>query len=100
MIQAGEVLDGYRVLRRIGAGGFGEVWLCRSEALGDLRALKFVKTSDAEHLNKEFEALSRYRAAAGQLRSPAIMPIEHANMRKDGLFYIMPLADGADTSAQ
>jgi serine/threonine-protein kinase len=87
------------VLRRIGAGGFGEVWLCQSEALGDYRALKFVPARDEEHLRKEFEALGRYRAAAGRLRSPAIMPIEHANVRADGLYYVMPLADGEGVCA-
>jgi len=94
MLQPGESLDGYRVIRLIGSGGFGAVWLCQSEAMGDFRALKFIPAVDQERLKKEFDALCRYRTAAGQLRSPAIMPIEHVNLRNDGLFYIMPLADG------
>jgi len=94
MLQPGESLDGYRVIRLIGSGGFGAVWLCRSEAVGDFRALKFIPAVDQDRLKKEFDALCRYRTAAGQLRSPAIMPIEHVNLRNDGLFYIMPLADG------
>ena len=94
MLQPGESLDGYRVIRLIGSGGFGEVWLCQSEALGDLRALKFIPATDQGRIEKEFDALCRYRTAAGQLRSPSIMPIEHVNRRSDGLFYIMPLADG------
>ena len=94
MLQPGESLDGYRVIRLIGSGGFGAVWLCQSEALGDYRALKFIPAIDPGRIEKEFDALCRYRTAAGQLRSPSIMPIEHVNRRSDGLFYIMPLADG------
>ena len=94
MIQPGELLDGYRTIRLIGSGGFGAVWLCRSEAVGDLRALKFVPILDEGRHDREFEALTRYRQSANQLRSPAIIPIEHVNRREDGLFYIMPLSDG------
>ena len=98
MLQPGESLDGYRVIRLIGSGGFGAVWLCQSEALGDYRALKFIPDIDPGRIQKEFDALCRYRTAAGQLRSPSIMPIEHVNRRSDGLFYIMPLADGYGSS--
>lgn len=94
MIQPGELLDGYRTIRLIGSGGFGAVWLCRSEAVGDLRALKFIPILDEERHDREFEALTRYRQSANQLRSPAILLIEHVNRREDGLFYIMPLCDG------
>ena len=94
MLQPGESLDGYRVIRLIGSGGFGAVWLCQSEALGDFRALKFIPAIDPGRIEKEFDALCRYRTAAGRLRSPSVMPIEHVNRRIDGLFYIMPLADG------
>jgi len=94
VIQPGELLDGYRTLRLIGSGGFGAVWLCRSEAVGDLRALKFVPILDQGRHDREFVALTRYRQSANQLRSPAIIPIEHVNRREDGLFYIMPLSDG------
>ena len=98
MLQPGESLDGYRVIRLIGSGGFGEVWLCQSEALGDFRALKFIPAMDPGRIEKEFDALCRYRTAAGQLRSPSIMRIEHVNRRSDGLYYIMPLADGYGSS--
>jgi serine/threonine protein kinase len=98
MLQPSESLDGYRVIRLIGSGGFGAVWLCQSEALGDYRALKFIPDIDPGRIQKEFDALCRYRTAAGQLRSPSIMPIEHVNRRSDGLYYIMPLADGYGSS--
>lgn len=94
MIHSGEVLDGYRAIRRIGAGGFGEVWLCRNEAFGDLRALKFIPSADRARLAREHAALRQYREESGKLLNKALMPIEHANLRADGMFYVMPLADG------
>ncbi len=94
MPQPGEIFDNYRLIRRIGAGGFGEVWLCRSEVLGDRHALKFVAGARPEILQKEFAALMHYRRVAAQLRSPYLMPVEHVGRNDGGLFYVMPLADG------
>ncbi|MCP5536142.1 MAG: hypothetical protein H7A51_07870 [Akkermansiaceae bacterium] len=88
------VLDGYRLIRFIGRGGFGEVWLCRSEVMGDYRALKMISTSNPGHLEKEYQSLLHYRNAAARLRSPHLVAIEHVNHDKNGLYYIMPLADG------
>ncbi len=89
------VLDGYRLIRFLGRGGFGEVWLCRSEAMGDYRALKFISTHDSDRLEKEYQALIHYRKAVGMLRSPRLVPIEHVNRNEAGLYYVMPLADGS-----
>jgi len=89
------VLDGYRLVRFLGRGGFGEVWLCRSEAMGDYRALKFIPAGDADLLEKEYDALLHYRKAAARLRSPHLVPIEHVNRNDAGLYYVMPLADGS-----
>lgn len=88
------ILDGYRLIRFLGQGGFGEVWLCQSAAMGDYRALKFIPISHSDRLEKEFEALLHYRKAAGRLRSPHLVPIEHVNQNETGLYYVMPLADG------
>jgi len=94
MPSPGDLYDGYRLIRQIGSGGFGEVWLCRSEAIGELKALKFVTASRPELLEKEVNSLVHYRQAANNLRSPHLMPIEHINRSGGGLFYVMPLADG------
>lgn len=94
LLQKDQLLDGYRLIRLIGQGGFGEVWLCQSQAMGDYRALKFIPAGDADLLEKEHHALGEYRKAAAQLRSPNLMPIEHVNRHEHGLFCVMPLADG------
>ncbi len=88
------VLDGYRLIRFLGRGGFGEVWLCQSVSMGDYRALKFIPITHADLLEKEYDALLHYRRAAAQLRSPHLVPIEHVNRNDAGLYYVMPLADG------
>jgi serine/threonine protein kinase len=89
------VLDGYRMIRFLGRGGFGEVWLCRSESMGDYRALKFIPSSHADRLEKEYEALLHFRKAAARLRSPHLVSIEHVGHSEAGLYYVMPLADGS-----
>ena len=94
MIQLGEILDGYRLIRPIGAGGFGEVWLCQSQDGGDFRALKFVPATHSGHLEKEFDAVCRYRSAAEQLHSLSLIPIQNPNLHDFGMTYLMPLADG------
>jgi serine/threonine protein kinase len=92
--QCGQILDGYRLIRFLGRGGFGEVWLCRSEAMGGYHAIKFIAGASPELLEKEYHALALYRNAAAKLRSPHLVPIEHINRNGTGLYYVMPLADG------
>ena len=87
------VLDGYRLIREIGRGGFGAVWLCRLEATGEYKALKFLSATNADHLERELEALIRYRAVVAQVQSSNLVSIEHVNRTASGLFYTMPLAD-------
>ena len=87
-------VDGYRLVRFLGRGGFGEVWLCRSGATASHHAIKFISGADPELLEKEHHSLTLYRAAAGRLRSPHLVSIEHINRHGDTLYYVMPLADG------
>jgi serine/threonine protein kinase len=89
-----QILDGYQLIRFLGRGGFGEVWLCRSEATVTYHALKFISGSDADLIEKEHHSLGLYRSAAARLRSPHLVPIEHINRHAAGLYYVMPLADG------
>ncbi len=91
--KTGMVLDGYQLVRPLGRGGFGEVWLCRSLAMGDFRAIKLISTGDPAKVAREHSAMLRYRAAAG-LDSRHLVPVEHINLDERALYYVMPLADG------
>lgn len=93
-LEPGQILDGYVIIRQIGAGGFGTVWLCRSELTGSHHALKFLIGGSSNLVKKELRALIHYQQASNRLRSLRLMPIQHINRLPSGLFYIMPLADG------
>jgi serine/threonine protein kinase len=88
------LLDGYRLIRPLGRGGFGEVWLCRSEAMGGYHAIKLVTATGDDQREKEYQSLVLFRQAAARIRSPHLVPIEHINAVGRLLYYVMPLADG------
>src|SRR4051812_1476293 len=55
----------YVLVRRIGAGAYGDVWLGRSVATGVLRAVKIVhraRFADERPFNREFEASKKFEA--------------------------------------
>jgi serine/threonine protein kinase len=92
---AGAEIDGYRLVRPIGQGGFGTVWLCWSDASRGYHALKWV-AGDAGGLKLELDALRKFREISQKLRSPNLIAIEHINLLSSGLIYTLPLADGME----
>ena len=93
-IEPGTQLDGYELIRPIGEGGFGQVWMCRATFTGEFKALKIVRASSTGEMAREFQGLVAYREKAPWVKSAALMPVEHANALPSGFFYVMPLADG------
>lgn len=59
-IREGIQLDGYELIRPIGAGGFGQVWLCRTFT-GNFKALKIMRGSFTGEIEREFHGLVAYR---------------------------------------
>jgi serine/threonine protein kinase len=91
---AAEPVPGYRLIERLGGGGFGEVWKC--EAPGGLhKAIKFVfgdlkSAGDNGHrAEQELKALSRVKT----VRHPFILSLERYDIIDGQLIIIMELAD-------
>ena len=77
------VLGRYRLLRRLGAGGFGTVWLAHDERLDRPVAVKRVPLEGGESPRAEREAL-----AAARLSHPGIVALYEAG-RDDQAYYLV-----------
>jgi serine/threonine protein kinase len=93
-ISAGTVIDKYQLIRLIGEGGFGSVWLAYSEILANHCALKILHHSDGASSRRELQAVQAYKKLAIGGVASGLIPIEHVGQIERRLFYVMPLADG------
>src|SRR5262249_11300707 len=88
-----EPIPGYRLIERLGGGGFGEVW--KAEAPGGLfKAIKFVygdlqTVDDGGRAEQELKALSRVKS----VHHPFILSLERYDIIEGQLLIVMELAD-------
>ena len=89
LLTVGAAFRGYRVLRRIGAGGTGEVYLARHEAMGVDHAVKVIARRQVEG-NAEFNArFFREVRIAARLHHPALVAVHDAGLDEvTGLYFV------------
>lgn len=92
------------LVRPIGEGGFGQVWLATNQTTGQLRAVKLIPLDVSDRVDpagRELMSLIHLERVAQQ-RHPHLAAIHHVGRTPQHLFYVMDLADdfsGAPPSA-
>jgi eukaryotic-like serine/threonine-protein kinase len=89
------VLDRYRLLRRLGGGGFGVVWLAHDLKLDRTVAVKRIPAPDADTAKRA----RREGVAAARLQHPAIVALHEAGNDDENVYLVSELVRG-DTYAR
>ncbi len=92
----------HELLRPIGSGAYGQVWLARN-ALGTLRAVKVVyrdQFEDERPYQREFRGILKYEPISR--KHEGLMAVLHVgrNNEADCFYYVMELADDAHAQSR
>jgi protein kinase-like protein len=84
----GQMLSGYHVIKRIGEGGMGIVYLARHQSLDRLAAVKFLGSHmihDSSYVQRFFQEAR----AAATLNHPNLVGVYDAGMVGENVYYIV-----------
>jgi tetratricopeptide (TPR) repeat protein len=89
--RVGQRLGRFELLRPLGAGGMGEVWLARQDGLERHVAVKILPSAthrpSIDRLRREAQALAR-------IRHPYVVPVHEVGEEGGLHYYVMDLVDG------
>src|SRR5437667_5114070 len=94
-----ETVSHYRITRKLGAGGMGEVYLAEDTRLGRAAALKFLPASYEYDPDRRARFMKEARAASA-LRSPYIAAIYDIGEHDGAMFLVMEYVEGDLLSAR
>lgn len=90
-------LGSYRLVKRLGVGGMGEVWLAEHRLLARQAAIKLIKQDAQRDGGLAQERFRREAQSLAQLRSRNTIELFDYGVTEDGtFFYVMELLDGVD----
>lgn len=95
----GTVLGRYRLLRRLGAGGMGSVYLAQHELIDRRVALKVLHAALARRPDARKRFLREARAAS-KVHHPGVVEIHDVAFAGDHVFFVMELLAGRDLAAR
>lgn len=88
-------LPHHRLLRRIGKGGFGEVWIGEHRDLDVFVAVKIIPASDPAKLEEELRGLRKLRQHVPFEGRRHLVWIDEVGRTEGALYCVMELADAA-----
>jgi serine/threonine-protein kinase len=97
-IQAGLVVGSFRLLRELGSGGMGAVWL--AERIGEFEQLVAIKWLHAGLSQSARARFARERSLLAKLEHPGIARIVDGGSSGDSDWYAMEYVEGQTLSAQ
>ncbi|MFE4458602.1 serine/threonine-protein kinase [Nocardia tengchongensis] len=97
-LRPGEVLAGYVIARRIGAGGSGVVYAARHPRLPRLTALKILKRDEVAEDDEVWQRFEREADIAAHFDHPNIVQIYDRGVTEDRFWISMQYVDGSDAA--
>ena len=85
----------FELVKPIGKGAYGRVFLVRRKATGDLFALKVIKKQETVHKNQQ-KNVKMERDIMANVSNPFVVRLFYTFQNNDNLFWVMEYVNGGD----